>query len=68
MDLAVLSARQGHVCISRVLVLYRLDLTDHNSVTRMSSQEVSGGGYRRIMLRYVIGFAFKFETSMPNLI
>jgi len=78
MDLVALDARQGHdVCVARLLVLYRLDLTDHKNVNHDLSQELPAGGYRRIMQslpdtrlrgimpRYAIVFAF--ETSTPNL-
>jgi len=49
MNSVALNARQGRVCVPRFLGLYGLDLTDHNSVNHISSQEVSAGIYSRIL-------------------
>jgi len=47
MNSVALSAQQGRVCVTQVLVLLPLDLIDHSSV--LSFQELPAGGYHRIM-------------------
>ena len=49
MDSVALRTRQGHVCVAQAPVLCPLDPTDYNTVNYVSSEELSAGGYCRIM-------------------